>query len=352
MLKLKNTRYYKWTDDEDIEEFRIIKMQNEDTCSVLYTKGRHKGVRAKRTVDEIEKEYTMLRPDGFISFDIVTVGKNLKDVMIIVTRQRDMLAKEKTPYVVCRQCVVDLFAKQFSPDNIDYAGLSISKESCPADVKFENFLACESVDVDESISYYIGDKLDDILGLLRYTNKFDSVLTTLFNNHCDYVANNNEYISKVYKQTKEEIDGYYKTLKDLLYWNNFEYDIYRAFNIIPLTASAEEIIYLDESNHRYILSANGIQILSSILCVNIYESVVLEYDKDIELDKIKGPNTLIATNDGKVYLVAYRYNDNYQIPIQDIESEENIEKLNKIIPSGSIQRAYEYLQFNQGKYKS
>ena len=70
------------------------------------------------------------------------------------------------------------------------------------------------------------------------------------------------------------------------------------------------------------------QLLSSIVCRNIYESIVLPYDKDIDMKKIQGSFMLIATNEGKVFLVAYKYNDNYKVPLESIESEENIEKLN------------------------
>ena len=199
MKLLKNTRYYRWAEtkqyEAEIEEFRILKMQNKDICSVLYTKGPKMGTKQKISTDKIEEEFTKLKPDGYISFDIVTVGNGLKDVMAIVSRQKDIDAKERTPYAVCRQCAVDLFAKQLSPDNVDYAGISVSKESCPADVQFENFLACNSVEFDETIAYYIGDSLYSILNLLRSTSKFDTILTALFNSHCDYKANNNKYIS-------------------------------------------------------------------------------------------------------------------------------------------------------------
>ena len=355
MKLLKNTRYYKWEDDGSLTELRILKMQNESLCSVIFTKGLKftPGTKKKIPVQELTDDYTKLRPDGYISFDIVTVGKKLKDVMVIITRQEDIQAREKTPYAVCRQCAVDLFAKQLSPDNVDYAGISVSKESCPADVKFENFLACETVELDETIAYYIGDSLDNILNLLRHTSQFDTVLTTLFNDHCDYITNNNHYISEVYKKTKNEINGYYKSLKDLLYWNNFEYDIYRAFDIIPLTVSKEDIICTDEIKDSVDkLTVYGMQLLSSIVCRNIYESIVLPYDKDIDMKKIQGSFMLIATNEGKVFLVAYKYNDNYKVPLESIESEENIEKLNNILPYGSVQNVYEHIQFRNGKYKS
>ena len=352
MRLFKNTRYYRWLDESTMEEVRLVRIQNQNIGTVLVTKGPNFGEKRKVSFKELSDRYAKLIPDGYITFNIVTIGQDLKDVMVLVNRRKDTAAGSGLPYAVCRQCVIDLFAKQLSPDNVDYTGISISQDTCPSDVKFENYLACENVIKNETIAFYIGDKLDNILNVLKYTKHYDQVLVDLNESHCMYLANNNDLIARVYKE-RDEVDGYCKSLKSLLYLNNFEYDLQTAFGIVPLDLPFEgamDSIAVQDVTGNYTLNTVAKSILSSVLLIDIDKSLIVKYDKDIDLDAIKRRYCLVSDRDKDVYLVAYTSAGKFHPDIDGVESEENMEKLMKYLPSESVRLAFSHLQFRKEKY--
>jgi hypothetical protein len=340
----KNTRYYRWNNDDMLEEIRIVKFFNENSCNVIVTKGNDIGKVYKINVSDIEDNYTKLIPDGYINFSIVTVGKNTNDVMVTVSTTKQIDAGDTLPEAVCRQAAVDLFAKQLSPDHVDYAGISISKETCPADVDFVNFFACNGYKRNETVSFYIGDTLDDILKYMDDIDKYDSVLLECFNDHCVYLCKGNTYLAEVYKK-KDTVDGYCKSLTQLLDLNNFAYDLYRSFNIIPTNFSPSHF-------NNGVLSVEATEVLSSILTTKIAKSLVVKYDKDVDLSWIKKSYCLVADNEGTVYVVAYIVTENYHVPVEKIENDENIKTIaDHIRTSDSVIEAYNHLNFKSDKYE-
>ena len=337
MNVINNTRYYKWIND-DIEELIICKIFNDSKYKVRYTKGEHTGDTATITDTELS-EYTKLTPDGCISFSVVSLQK-IKDVMVCIIRTKDK-SVSALPYAVCRQCVLDLFAKQLYDK--DYCGISISMDSCPADVPFNEYFGCEKIDYSYLVSYYIGDSLDYILSLFKH-DKFNTVLEELFRDHCMYISNNNKYIAESYK-SKVEVDGYCKELTTLLSLNNFEYDLYKAFDIIRLDIPKDQLI--DDN----VLSEYATVILSNILQVHIAKSLVIPYDKDIDLKEIKRSYVLITDADGVVYVVAYT-GTKFNLPLEQYESYDNIRKLyNHFKNDDSVADAFSHIVYNRSKYQ-
>lgn len=337
-----NERYYYWNDNDSIEEFRICRINNENSITIVKTVGSNVGEKKKIDPKEL-KNYRMLRPDGYISFNIAVLSKNLKDVIVIISTNNDLIRGIKEPYAVCRQCVIDLFAKQLSQKHEDITGISVSRDTCPADVEFKNFLACEGVEYSEVMAYYIGDKLDTILSLIKKPSLYNNVLQDLFDDHCMIISNNNKYIANSYKK-KRQVDGYCKTIEDLLNLNNFEYDLYRAFDIIPTD-------FAEDDFKEGVLSSKASEILSSIINANIDKSLVIKYDKDIDLSEIKRKTILVSDINGTVWVVGYTINGKYTVPVENFESDDNIEKINSIMPTDSIISAYQHLKFNKEKFE-
>lgn len=339
-----NTRFYKFYNDNYILELRVIGFVNEKTCRCIVTKGPKTEINSqiKIPIKTLENEYTRLTFDGIVTFNTVTIVSGLKDVMVTVLPKKDIDVGINLPCVVCRQSVLDLFAKQFSPNHVDYTGLSISRETCPADIQFDNFLSCTSIDYSIVVAYYIGDTLDYILSLFKH-DKFDSVLHELFVDHCKNINRDRPGLGDYFLR-KGEANGYVQKLNDLLRLNNFEYDLYRAFNIIPTTLPA---IDFAES----VLSKRAEAVLGDFLRTKIYKSLVVKYDKDIDLDAIKKKYCLVADKDGVVYVVAYLVEGNYYTELTD-DDEQNIEKLSTLFgTSQSIQHAYQNIKFSQEKYE-
>lgn len=338
-----NTRFYKFLNDKDILELRVIGFANESFAKCKVTKGPESeiGKCVKIPVETLRTEYVELNSDGKVIFSIVNVQASLKDVMVTVLSQKKIDLGINTPTVVCRQCVIDLFAKQFSQK--DYTGLSISEETCPADVEFTNFLACESIVNSIICNYYIGDTLEYILSLFKH-DKYDNVLYGLLCDHCNTLKASNPGLADYFLR-KGEANGYVNKLTELLKLNNFEYDLYRAFEIIPTDLDAEHF-------SDGVLSIYATEVLSDILRAKIYKSLVLKYDKDIDLKAIAKKYCLVSDKDGTVYVVAYFVDGNYYSEFDEDDHEGNINKITTLMgTSKTLGNAYNHIKFDQSKYK-
>ena len=347
MAIYKNSKYYILNNDGNLFEIKVLRFVNSSKLSEQVTKSssEDKPVGSKFNIlkDDLEKDYTRLIPDGYINFDIVTLGKNLKDVMVTIIRDKDIREKAQTPFAVCRQCCIDLFAKQTNPENVDVSGISISKDTCPADVDFKNFFACDGIEKQEVIAYYIGDNIEEIFTLLKNKEEYDRVLDKLFHDHVDYICSKNRFLAETYED-RNEVDGYYRTLETLLVGNNFLFDLYSAFNIIPTTFFKEELVTSNDT-----LTDEAVKVLSALTSTNIDKSLVIKYDRDIDLSKIQRKYLLVTDGDFNVYVVAYTEAGNYHNPMK-FETRENLAKLQTKFDSESLGLAMNRLMFVTAKY--
>lgn len=264
-------KYYKFDEENNLILFRLIKAKNPNTFTAIYNNG-EKFTITSEEIDK-DKELKKLNPDGYLLFNIVELQDGLKDVVVI-------LYNDNTPCVVCRQNVEDVFSNKINNTNYFYTGISVSQETCPADIEFKMFLACNQLSYSTLVSVYMDDKLDTILSMVPSMNKFDLVLSTLANN----VAN-------------PTVIGYEKALKDLLSNNNFMYDFRKCFNITPVDF---EVVEIDKE-----LIPEQRDELEDLFKVEMFETIVLKYDKDIDLEKIERDYVLISDITEKIYLVAY-----------------------------------------------
>lgn len=347
-----NTRYYRYLDetDDSLEVIKILGYQNTETVKYEVIKGELTGKRGKIAIKNMLDNYTKLNNDGIVSFSIAHLHK-LDDIMIMFMKQKDLEQGVGTPYAVCRQCVTDIFHYAFSKRDKDYFGLSISQDSCPANVDFNNFLACEGVSKQVNIAYYIGDKLSDILSLFKHDD-YNFVLDSLFKDHCKHASSGISFIYRDYLE-RTNLDGYVRTLESLLESNNFEYDIQSAFNIIPMNVdfSGDETGKIDLTDGAE-LSEDARCKLSFILRKNINRTLVLKYDKDIDLEALSHRlYQLVSDINNDIYLIAYDVLGEFHIPVESVESAENIETLNEIMDAKSVKDAYQYIRLNTWKYE-
>lgn len=338
-----NTRYFKYNDNTDpssLYVIRIIGYQNTEEIKYEVISGDIK-TRGKMKISELQENYTRLNQDGIISIMSVKL-KNSDDIMVMFMRQDDLKKGIGDPYVICRQAAVDIFQYIHQNNGVDCFGISISRDSCPGNVEFDNFRACNSITGQINICYYIGDKLNDILSIAKLKN-FDAILNSMFIDHAKYKSIDMPFAFDNFKK-RDILDGYVKTVDLLLKTNNFEYDIYGAFNIIPMS--------IDLSNSAgKSLNEDDKYKLSFILRQNICNSIVLKYDKDIDLTKLTHRlYRLISDIHNDIYLVIYDTFGEYHVPVENVESKENIDILNGIYDSKSIKEAYAYIRLNTEKY--
>lgn len=330
-------KYFRYNNDE-LEVIRILNDKNPKSFKCKVEGSVH---RMGISHEALQENYTRLRPDGVIYFNIVNVGE-IQDVMILMYRHRDIVEKKTTPYIICRQNITDLFANTINPDyNNLIVGLAVSEESLPEKVPMETILACDGIVKTTAVCVYMDDTLQDILSMIK-TKDFDTILYNLFMDHIryKYKDNKNEYIQK------RVVDGYSKTLETLMEDNEFMYEFCRGYGIYPVTfeVTREEV----ESGKLKLSSKLA---MSNVIMKNIQDTFVVEYDKDIELERIQRDYFLLRDVKNNMYLISYTYNGNMKIPVEQIESRENIEKMSKIPGYSNIADITNIIRFNMGKYQ-
>lgn len=269
-------KLYKTLENGSIYIIRVLRRQNETTYGCIDEKGK----KLKITEEEM-KQYTKLKPDGYVTFSIVNLDNNIKDVIVAVHRQKDVEQNIQIPYAVCRQSIMDVFSNQVRNSYITYIGVSVNIENIPEGVDYRMVLACNSVEYATMISVYLDDTLDEILSLLNKQEKFDMILNHLANN---------------IKQ--ERVFGYCKSLKQLLIENNFMYDFLRSFNI-------HQVDFTTIINNGYTLNPEQRVYLEDLLKIEMFETYVVKYTKEIDLNKIKRNHVLISDKNNDIYIIAY-----------------------------------------------
>lgn len=336
MIITNGTKYFKIIGDR-LELIRVISNKNP---TKIKCKDCNSGNKFTMTLNELE-EYTRLNYDGVIQFTIVKVG-SLEDVIVTLYRRDEIANYDSNPYCICRQSITDFFANSLSKDK-RYYGISISKDSVPEGVEYNRIMACDGIEDSLSVAVYIDDTLDEIMSMVK-SKVYDNVLYTLFADHIHYTYKNNKDTIKL-KLMGDRCDGYCKTLKDLLIYNEFMYDFYTGFHIYPLKVDLSFI-----GDYGVLSNENRIAI-SFLLCKNITDSKIIKYSKDIDLDKISGDYILVSDKHNNLYIVLYAYKGKYHIPVEKVESLENLEKLKSIYPStSSVYEAYNIIKFNGKKY--
>lgn len=329
-------KFYKYIDGElYILKVLVDKDPNSFKCSV---NGTNERIRISK--QELDDDFLTLRPDGILYFNIATVGE-LEDVILMLYRAKDIDASETIPYAICRQNITDLLANTIiKPDYKNLiTGLAISKESLPEGMDMNMVLACDGIKKVVPICIYLDDTLDDILSLIK-TKDYDNVLYNLFMDHVKYKYKDNKD-----KYKEDIVDGYCKSLRSLMESNEFSYEFCRSFNVYPVTFEISE----DEINSK--LNLRNTTLLSTILMKKIKSSIVVEYDKTIELSKIQFDYVLIRDTKNKTYLVSYTHNGPMEVPVTQIETPENINKLSKIPGYAYNKDIQKAIKFNTGKYQ-
>lgn len=259
--------------------------------------------------DVLEKEYTLLKPHGSIFFNIVNLHNTSNDIIVTLFREEDKKT-DQIPYAVCRQNITDFFTKNIINiqrskgilvDDIDYIGLSLSKDTCLDDIPYEVMVACDGVQYSEEISIYLDDTLDDILSLVNKASRYNRVLEQL---HED--------------SKKLGLLGACNNIRLLLEDNKFIDDFMRGFKIINFE-DIELII-----NDDYSLDINQQDFIQAYLNTEIMNTYVYEYDGfSIDIKQIKRDHIIIRDGKNKIYIVAYDKGDYIE---KDIRKVINISK--------------------------
>lgn len=288
------SKFFRFIDDSDEPEIIRIISADEDGNIVKYFDSNKK--RHSMSYEDLLSKYTMLSADGVIIFSIVEFGGS-SDVIIALQNLNGAPSTLDLPYAVCRQGVNDFFAeiRNSHIDDERYIGVSVSQDTCPANINFNGIMVCDKLKYQLPVVVYMDDTLDDILGLFR-SKKFDEAIQE----YCGRFA---------YRLRDTIIHGLCGSLRSLLETNNFMYDFRKCFGI------TEVPFHIDESSDE--LSLENILYLENELKANIMETYVIKYTKEINLKDIRRDHLLVSSAaDGfkTLFIVGYDKSDNEYVP--------------------------------------
>lgn len=270
--------FYKYIKELDkVDTLRVIKFKNSETVTV--SNGDKKfPVQTKLLM----KEYTRIKPDGYITFSIISIYEDYKDVIITLHRKKDIDENGMSkPYCACRQNITNVFANQIIQGDYTFVGMSMNIDSAPIDVPYEMILSCDKVIESQIVSIYIDDTLDQILSYIN-TRKYDEVL-------CN--------IKSITKQN-DKLIGYCETLKELLVDTEFMQDFYSAYNIIKVPF---KVVLIDENE---IIPTQRKYLEDELKC-EMFKTYLIKYSREIDLGKIKREYILVSDDDNDLYVLGY-----------------------------------------------
>lgn len=279
--------------DTEATVYRLVKYKESKDYYTLVNllDGKYRYVEG-RELRGTDSKFTMLNPDGLMSFTIVTMDDGSKDVIVCVHDIHDL---NGIPKCVCRQCAEDIFINKttiYNGNNF-HIGISISQESCPQNVNYGVFLACSEANHMVATSVYLDDTMDDFKKYI-----FPGINLKKF----DLVLKNTQ--AKIEHDYNGNVHGACGSLTELLEQNMFMHDFHTSFNVHEL--------YIDIKDGDERIDDKYFDEFAKYIAKPVTETYVLKYSRDFSLDKIKRDyilvNPLINQNKN-IYVVGYDLKD-------------------------------------------
>lgn len=295
------TKYYK-TDGDKIEVVRIVRRKNVDTLTIvdddLFSEDPTKAMASYTksiSVQDLISNYRMLLPHGQLCMMIVDLESGVQDVVIVgdkVSTSSDMENGDSITFgnieIICRQFLLDFFAAITSEYHT--VGVSVTKDSCPSNINFDALIGgCKPVKgTSQMISVYAQDNLDMILKLFN-TKKADAVMEKNFNESL---------------KMPEKVLGMVDSVSSLLRTNDFIYDYWSMFGILPVKNIK---VKFDEENNSFVLTNMEVSRLECILKSRLSDICIIRYDYFVDEDVVDARYSYIKIRDdaGKFYIIRY-----------------------------------------------
>ena len=309
LLNKIGVKFYRYNEDQ--EEPEVIRIYKIDEIKKIIKVIDNNGEKKQIDFDRLINEYRQLSPDGIINISIVK-NKNVSDVIVSLGRFVHNERDGNLPYAVCRQLIYDVFGnyasmsrKVYDFGNKVYSGMSISQETCPNNVKFQDVLLCDKLVENRSLLVYRDDTLDSILNLIS-TKKYDSVLRNIkeLSKSTDLGTFNPGDIPV----------GFCDSFKELLESNHFMYDFRRAFHIIEVPHP------IGETDDK--LSFENVLYIENEIKANILNTYMIKYTREVNLKDIKRDYMLVSSaSDGfkNLFIVAFDKFDGEYTPRTIVE---------------------------------
>ena len=315
MNVLLGSKWYRYDKDGNLVVVRVVRHNSDTNVSVIRLKQKLDEIQSleKRKIDirDLEDAYTMLNPDGYVTFNIVTIGnkedgKPVQDVVITLHRLKDLNTGNKVPYAVCRQNVINTYSTVIMKHSTDWeVGMTMSVETIPEGIDYNIMTACNTCDKVIAVAAYLDDNLEDILGLVKPKDlhEYDFVLNELYKDH----------INNIPKLFREEAckapihKGYCRYLAQLLDYTDFMYDFERAFGIAKINDIEinDECIEQGDLINGFIMKKPQLEIIEKAYGFKFINPIFMLFDKDINIDELSDEIALVKDCRNKIFLCNY-----------------------------------------------
>lgn len=312
---LLGSKWYRYDKDGNLVVVRVVRHNSDTNVSIIKLKQKIDEVQSleKRKIDvhDLEDAYTLLNPDGYVTFNIVTIGnkedgKPVQDVVVTLHRLKDLNTGNKVPYAVCRQNVINTYSTVIMKHSTDWeVGMTMSVETIPEGIDYNIMTACNSCDKVIAVAAYLDDNLEDIIGVIKPKDlhEYDFVLNELYKDH----INN---IPKLFREeaSKPPIHkGYCRYLVQLLDYTDFMYDFERAFGVAKINDIEINDDYIEQGDliNGFIMKKPQLEIIEKEYGFKFINPIFMLFDKDINIDELSDEVALVKDCKNKVFLCNY-----------------------------------------------
>lgn len=309
--------------DENLEIIKIIRINKFNNKIIIRNQETKKA--SELHFDYLNREnYEALKPYGHIGFSVVKMYTNQEkteyNLDVIVTLYRDIDLEisggKIPPYAICRQGIYDFFYDSISKKEYhDFVGVSVTRDNCPPNIPYDTIAACDEVIRYDLIAIYRNTTLDDILDCIK-TKYYDDILDSMFKKHCEQLGAKGTIIYN----TRDEHNGWCKTLRKLLEINNFMFDYNTMCEITEVEFDIKSYL-IDDDYGRFRLNDEMIMFISKLVKQNIKELYAIKYWYDINLSDFNNTShILLKDSNGDIYIIVYTTEGKYLET--DLEEEE------------------------------
>ena len=245
------------------------------------------------TKKDIEDNYTKLVPDGIAVFNTAKY-QGLDDVIVTVFKtDKNGYINNNMPYCICRQLIRDFFDFMIKGNwSLCTFGMSISTDTIPEGMNFNSAFAIDQVIDTKIVSIYFDDNFMNIIKFINTINYDDALKRTY-----------NRFINP------DEL-GVVNNLRDLLYFNNFQDDLDRAFGVTHV-----HTVFTEENFTGNKLTYGQVEIIGDEINKNIdVDHILVKYDKTIVLSKIKYAYKLLRDDNGVLAVLIYNDDGETKLP--------------------------------------
>lgn len=287
-------KFYLDKGNNEFEMIRIIRIYDDNTFKIMLEDGSTKNI----PLSSLEK-YTPLEPIGLVTFNILLTDETF-DVMVVAYKLLDVKMGDNNPQILCRQGIRDFFydicCKGDPEINNKLVGVSVSRETCPANLNINELTACDVVVDTKMVSIYREDGLNDILKCIAL-DPFNKIMKLNFDNHVESLPNYTPFMKE-----RKEHHGWCKDIKTFLEINDFMEDINTMLGITGVDFNMPD--YLLESTQGFKLNDIALIFFNYIFKINAVDSRVFKYDNSINLADFNNENYyIIRDNTNTLYII-------------------------------------------------